>query len=143
MSALRQPYYDLSGEAMQGLLATKAALERGPLGKELIELLYLRVSQINGCAYCLEKHSESLRAEGVPQAKLDGLDGWRVSRHFQARERAALAWAESLSEIARSHADDQDYQPLEAHFSAREISDLTIAVALMSGLNRLAIGMRL
>lgn len=143
MSALRQPYYELSTEAMQGLLATKAALERGPLGKALVELLYLRVSQLNGCAYCLEKHSESLREEGVSQVKLDSLAGWRVSRHFDAREQTALAWAESLNDVASSHAADDDYLPLEAHFSPREISDLTIAVALMSGLNRLAIGMRL
>ncbi|WP_457979849.1 carboxymuconolactone decarboxylase family protein [Ectopseudomonas composti] len=143
MSALRQPYYELSAEAMQGLLATKAALERGPLGKALVELLYLRVSQLNGCAYCLEKHSESLREEGVSQLKLDSLAGWRVSRHFDAREQAALAWAESLNDVASSHAADDDYLPLEAYFSPREISDLTIAVALMSGLNRLAIGMRL
>lgn len=143
MSTLRQPYYELSSEAMQGLLSTKAALGRGPLGKRLVELVYLRISQINGCAYCLEKHSHSLREEGVPQITLDSLAGWRVSRHFEPRERAALAWAESLSDIANSHAADSDYQPLEAHFSAREISDLTIAVALMSGLNRLAIGMRL
>ncbi|MGG2395723.1 carboxymuconolactone decarboxylase family protein [Pseudomonas sp. SH1-B] len=143
MSGLRQPYYELSAEAMQGLLSSKSALERGPLGKVLIELLYLRVSQINGCAYCLETHSASLRESGVPQIKLDSLAGWRVSRHFDARERAALAWAESLSDITSSHAADVDYQPLATHFEAREISDLTIAVALMNGLNRLAIGMRL
>lgn len=143
MSTLRQPYYELSIEAMQGLLSAKAALECGPLGKLLVELVYLRISQINGCAYCLEKHSQSLREGGVPQIKLDSLAGWRVSRHFEPRERAALAWAESLNDIAESHAPDSDYQPLEAHFSAREISDLTIAAALMSGLNRLAIGMRL
>lgn len=143
MSTLRQPYYELSSEAMQGLIASKTALERGPLGKSLVELLYLRVSQINGCAFCLEKHSESLREEGVPQIKLDSLAGWRVSRHFDERERAALGWAEALTDIAGSHAADSDYQPLEAHFSPREISDLTIAVALMNGLNRLAIGMRL
>lgn len=143
MSTLRQPYYELSAEAMQGLISTKASLERGPLGKPLIELVYLRISQINGCAYCLEKHSESLREDAVSQIKLDSLAGWRVSRHFEPRERAALAWAESLCNIADSHAPDSDYQPLEAHFSGKEISDLTIAVALMSGLNRLAIGMRL
>lgn len=143
MTALRQPYYELSTDATQALLATKAALEHGPLGKAMVELLYLRVSQINGCAYCLEKHSQSLREEGVPQVKLDSLAGWRVSGHFDERERAALAWAESLSDITRSHAADEDYLPLETHFSPREISDLTIAVALMSGLNRLAIGMRL
>lgn len=143
MSTLRQPYYELSSEAMQGLIASKTALERGPLGKSLVELLYLRVSQINGCAFCLEKHSESLREEGVPQIKLDSLAGWRVSRHFDERERTALSWAEALTDIVGSHAADSDYQPLAAHFSPREISDLTIAVALMNGLNRLAIGMRL
>ncbi|AUL47982.1 alkylhydroperoxidase [Bordetella trematum] len=143
MSAQRLPYSTLSPAAYQGLLSAKQALDHSPLGKTLIELIYLRLSQINGCAFCLEMHSASLRKEGVPAAKLDSLAGWRVSHRFDERERAALAWAESLADVAASHAPDTDYQPLEACFSEVEISDLTIAIALMSAFNRLAIGMRL
>ena len=138
----RLPYNTLSPEAYRGLGATKAALDKSPLGKPLIELVWLRISQINGCAYCLEMHSKALRADGVPQVKLDSLAGWRVSEQFDARERAALAWTESLTHVDRTHAADADYEPLKTHFSEVEISDLTFAIALMSAFNRLAIGMR-
>lgn len=142
MSSLRLPYYSLSPEAYQGLGMTKKALDKSSLGKQLIELVYLRISQINGCAFCLEMHAAALRAGGIDQAKLDGLAGWRVSAHYNERERAALAWTESLVDVAHSHAPDEDFAPLAAHFSEVEISDLSFAIALMSAFNRLAIGMR-
>lgn len=142
MTTLRLPYGTLSPEAYQGLLATKKALEKSSLGKAFIELIYLRISQINGCAFCLEMHAAALRAGGVPQAKLDSLAGWRVSSRFDERERAALAWAESLVDVAHSHAPDADFEPLKAYFSDAEIADLSFAIALMSAFNRLAIGMR-
>lgn len=138
----RLPYYQLSPAAYAGFGATKKALESSPLGTELIELAWLRMSQINGCAFCLEMHAKALRAAGVEHAKLDGLAGWRVSERFTARERAALAWTESLTHVDQTHAPDADYTPLTAYFTDVEISDLTFAIALMSAFNRLAIGMR-
>lgn len=138
----RLPYHTLSPAAYQGFGATKKALESSSLGKQLIELVWLRMSQINGCAFCLEMHAKALRAGGMADAKLDSLAGWRVSDHFSDRERAALAWTESLTHVDRTHAPDEDYEPLKAHFSDVEISDLCFAIALMSGFNRLAIGMR-
>lgn len=142
MSTLRLSYWTLSPEAYQGLIAAKNALQKSSLGKSLIELVWLRMSQINGCAFCLEMHSKSLRADGIPEPKLDSLAGWRVSERFTARERAALAWTESLTHVDQTHAPDADFEPLKAHFSEAEISDLTFAIALMSAFNRLAIGMR-
>ncbi|GAA3607433.1 carboxymuconolactone decarboxylase family protein [Gibbsiella greigii] len=142
MNTLRLPYQTLSPEAYQGLGLTKKALDKSSLGKQLIELVYLRVSQINGCAFCLEMHTTALRVGGVPDAKLDSLAGWRVSAHFSERERVALAWTESLVDVARSHAPDEDFEPLKAQFSDTEIADLSFAIALMSAFNRLAIGMR-
>ncbi|HDR9482175.1 TPA: carboxymuconolactone decarboxylase family protein [Burkholderia aenigmatica] len=142
MNTLRLPYQTLSPDAYRGFGATKKALEKSSLGKQLIELVYLRVSQINGCAFCLEMHAAALRAGGVPDAKLDSLAGWRASPHFSERERVALAWTESLADVAESHAPDEDFEPLKAHFSEAEIADLSFAVALMSAFNRLAIGMR-
>uniref|UniRef100_UPI0028ABE339 carboxymuconolactone decarboxylase family protein n=1 Tax=Pseudomonas sp. TaxID=306 RepID=UPI0028ABE339 len=103
----------------------------------------LRVSQINGCAFCTEMHAKALRAGGTEEAKLDSLAGWRASGRFNARERAALGWAESLTAVASSHAPDADYQPLKALFSDVEIADLSFAVALMNAFNRMAVGMRL
>lgn len=142
MSTLRLPYQTLSPEAYQGLGLTKKALDRSSLGKQLIELVYLRVSQINGCAFCLEMHAAALRAGGLSDAKLDSLAGWRLSTHFSERERTALAWAESLANVAVHHAPDEDFEPLKTQFSDAEIADLSFAIALMSAFNRLAIGMR-
>lgn len=142
MSTLRLPYQTLSPEAYQGLGAVKKALTKSTLGNALIELVNLRVSQINGCAYCLELHAASLRAGGMAEAKLDSLAGWRVSPHFSARERAALAWTDALVHVATSHAPDDVFDPLRQHFSDAEISDLCFAIALMSAFNRLAVGLR-
>ncbi|MDS1139184.1 carboxymuconolactone decarboxylase family protein [Pusillimonas sp. SM2304] len=142
MTNLRLPYWTLSPDAYQGLSATKKALEKSTLGKELIDLVWLRMSQINGCSFCLEMHAKSLRAGGVPDAKLDSLAGWRVSERFTERERAVLAWTEALTHVDRTHAPDEDFEPLKAHFSDVDIADLCFAIALMSAFNRLAIGMR-
>jgi len=140
--ALRLSYFDLSPEALAGLRAVGAVLENSSLGRELIELVYLRVSQINGCAFCLKKHSKTLRELGVSQVKLDTLAGWHASDLFSGKEHAALAWAESLTAISTTHAPDEVFQALHAHFSEKEISDLTFAVSNMNALNRLAISMR-
>lgn len=142
MTALRLPYWSLSPDAYKGFGVTKKALESSSLGKQLIELVWLRMSQINGCSFCLEMHGKALRADGVEDAKLDSLAGWRVGELFNPRERAALAWTEALTHVDRTHAPDDDFEPLKAHFSDVEISDLCFAIALMSAFNRLAIGMR-
>jgi len=142
MSTLRQPYTELSAPALQHLRGIKKLLEDSPLGRNLVELIYLRVSQLNGCAFCLEMHSRALRSGGETAVRLDTLAGWRLSPHFSAQEKAALAWAEALTQIADSQADDVVYHPLTAFFSAQEICDLTMAIASMNALNRLAIAMR-
>ncbi|WP_263264169.1 carboxymuconolactone decarboxylase family protein [Pseudomonas sp. RIT-PI-S] len=143
MSQLRLPFSSLSPAAYQGLVSTSNALADSPLGKPLVELVYLRVSQINGCAFCLDMHAKALRGAGVAQAKLDCLAGWRVSELFDNRERAALAWAEALTDVAHQGAPDALYEPLKGLLGDQEISDLTFAVALMNAFNRLAVGMRL
>jgi AhpD family alkylhydroperoxidase len=142
MPTPRLPYATLSPDAYRGLVQTKQALEKGSLGKQLLGWVYLRISQINGCAFCLEMHASALRAGGAPDAKIDSLAGWRASARFDDRERAALAWAESLADVASTHAPDDAFDPLEAHFSDAEISDLCFAIALMGAFNRLAIGLR-
>lgn len=143
MTALRQPYSELSPAVYAGLAQASIALEKSTLERPLLELLYLRVSQINGCAFCLEMHSNALRKAGVEQTRLDALAGWRVSDRFSDAERAALAWSEDLTHIAETHAEDDVYQPLLAHFSAEQISDMTFAISLMNAFNRLAVGMRM
>ena len=143
MTQLRQPYYDLSPEIYNAFVQAKKAVEKCSLDNRLIELIYLRVSQINGCAFCLEMHSKALRKAGVDQTKLDALAGWRVSAHFDTREQTALAWAESVTHIAETHAPDDVYLPLAEQFSPVEISELTFAIGLMNAFNRLAVSMRM
>ncbi|MDQ8935610.1 carboxymuconolactone decarboxylase family protein [Acinetobacter rudis] len=142
MHTLRLPYSTLSPQAYQGLIDCKNALQESSLGKDLLELIYLRISQMNGCAFCLDLHTSSLRKSGVSNKKIDTLAGWRVSNHFSPKEQVALAWAESLVNIHHSYAPDHLFNPLKQHFTDTEISDLTIAVSLMSAFNRLAIGLR-
>jgi uncharacterized peroxidase-related enzyme len=140
--ALRLPYQTLSAASFKGMRDTKQALAQSPLGLALVELIYLRVSQLNGCAFCLEMHAKALRARGEPQERLDALAGWHASTRFSARERAALQWADALTHIAQTHAPDADFDALRAHFSDAEISDLTLSISSMNALNRVAIAMR-
>ncbi|WP_058914399.1 carboxymuconolactone decarboxylase family protein [Entomohabitans teleogrylli] len=142
MTPHRLPYAELSPAIYQPLCQALKGLEAGPLDMRLIELIFLRVSQLNGCAFCLEMHSNALRRKGENQPRLDALAGWRVSTRFSEKERAALAWAEALTFIAEGHAGDDVWLPLQAHFSDQEISDLTFAISLMNAFNRLAVSMR-
>lgn len=142
MTTLRLPYFTLSSSVMEPMKAALGALEKGPLDNVIIELVFLRVSQINGCAYCLDMHSKALRKMDVAQTRLDQLAGWQVSHAYSERERAALAWAESVTLVAATGAPDSAFEPLKAQFSEAEISELTFAIAVMNAFNRLAVGMR-
>jgi AhpD family alkylhydroperoxidase len=130
--------------AAKGLLATSKYLEDASLAPVLVELVYLRVSLINGCAYCIDMHTRDLLAKGQTIDKLALLPVWdEAGALFDARERAALAWAESLTKVAATHAPDADYQQAAAVFSERELADLTTAIALMNALNRIGVGTRI
>ncbi|MBP6563756.1 MAG: carboxymuconolactone decarboxylase family protein [Neisseriaceae bacterium] len=142
MSTLRLPYAQLSAEAYKGFNAAHTALARGPLDPKLLELVYLRVSQINGCAYCLHLHTQSLRQQGEEQARLDVVAAWRHTACFSPSEQAALAWAESITELGPHGGNDAAFTALQAHFNDAECTDLTFAVALMNAYNRMAISMR-
>ena len=142
MKNLRLKYFDLSPELMSGFRAVKVGLEKSAVGQKLIELVYLRVSQINGCAYCLNLHTNSLLKDGETQRRIAEVAGWRVSDQYSEKERAALNWAEQLTNISTTHADDEAFEALKKVFNDKEISDLTFAISLMNGMNRLAISMR-
>ena len=112
------------------------------LDPKLLSLVKTRASQINGCTFCLHMHSDEAFKHGETPARLLLLDGWRESALFSARERAALAWTESLTRVAETHAPDEDYDEVRQHFSEDEIVALSVAIALMNAFNRLAIGAR-
>ncbi|PRP72287.1 alkylhydroperoxidase [Chromobacterium amazonense] len=141
---MRVDYTQLSPKAYQGLLACKNALAESALGLPLIELAYLRIAQLNGCAFCLKLHSHALRRRGESQEKLDALAGWDVAdaKLFSPREAAAIAWTEAVTRIGESRAPDSLYQNLGEHFSEAEISDLTLAIALMNAFTRIAVAVR-
>jgi AhpD family alkylhydroperoxidase len=129
-------------EGFAALLGVEKYLERCGLDHRLQLLVKTRVSQINGCAYCLHMHTADARKAGESEVRLHLLDAWRESNLYTARERAALAWAESLTHIAETHAPDTVYDEARRHFSEKEIADLSIAVAMINAWNRLTISAR-
>jgi AhpD family alkylhydroperoxidase len=108
----------------------------------LLELVKTRASQINGCAYCLDMHTKDALAGGETSQRLFTLSAWRETSFFNERERAALAWTEAVTKISKYPVEDALYDELCAHFSEREIVDLTLAVITINGWNRLAIPFR-
>ncbi len=110
---------------------------------ELIDLAYLRVSQINGCAYCIDKHSADLMKRGMPVSKLLLVPVWHEAQAlFSEQERAALAWSESLTRLEQTGAPDEAYEQAAAAFNERELADLSYAIALMNAMNRIGVGFR-
>ena len=138
----RLNYWQVAPEAVNPLLALEERFKNGPLPHTLIELVKTRASQINGCAYCLHMHTSDALKEGERAERLFLLDAWRESRMYTPKERAALAWTESLTCIADTGAPDEDYDGLKPHFSPEEIVDLTLLIATINAWNRLAIGFR-
>ena len=108
----------------------------------LLELVKMRTSQINGCAFCLDMHSKDARAAGETEQRLYLLNAWREAPFFTDRERAALAWAESLTLVYENHVPDEIYDQARQHFSEEELVNLTLAVVAINGWNRLALGFR-
>ncbi|HWW73055.1 MAG TPA: carboxymuconolactone decarboxylase family protein [Duganella sp.] len=140
----RLDIFNLAPEAYKGLGAVKNALRESGLPRELLELVNLRVSQINGCAYCIDMHSRDLLTHGVSIDKVVLVPVWREAEAlFTDKERAALAWAESVTRVADTNVPDADYQQAAAVLGQKELADLTMAVALMNAFNRIGVGMRL
>lgn len=128
--------------AFRALLSASQQVHEGVLGHELAELVFLRVSQLNGCAYCIDMHATALRKAGIEPRKLDTLAGWRESRFFDPRERLALAWAEALTALPSGAPPQDAYDALSAHFDEHGISALTMAIALINAWNRLGVGLQ-
>ncbi|WP_044871686.1 carboxymuconolactone decarboxylase family protein [Pseudomonas sp. LFM046] len=138
----RLDYYAASPDALKAMLALEAAVSKLPLEKPLLELVKLRASQINGCAFCVDLHAHDARKRGETERRLFAVAVWRESPFFTVRERAALAWTEALTRLAETHAPDEDYALLAAEFSERERVDLTLAINTINSWNRLAVGFR-
>jgi AhpD family alkylhydroperoxidase len=140
MSNPRLDYLAAAPQAIQALSSAGKYLHAEQFDPKLKSLVELRVSQINGCAYCLNLHTAEARAHGEKQQRLDTLSAWRETTFFTEREQAALAWAESLTLIADTHAPDDVYANVTKHFQGKELVDLTLVIVNMNAWNRIAIG---
>jgi len=129
-------------KALKALYGMGVYLAKSPIEKNLFDLMYFRVSQINHCAYCLDMHSKDLRALGETEQRLHMLPAWRETSLYSDRERAALAWAEAVTNVTEGFVPDAVYDEVRQQFSAEEIVDLTMAVIAINSYNRINIAFR-
>lgn len=132
-------YAQQAPAALQGMLALEKACHDFDLEPVIRHLVKLRVSQINGCAYCIDMHWKDLRALGESEERLYMLDAWDESPLYSERERAALTWAEACTNLQDGHVSDAVYEEVSAHFDEKGISELTFVIAAINAWNRLAI----
>ncbi|MDO9435261.1 carboxymuconolactone decarboxylase family protein [Hydrogenophaga sp.] len=138
----RLPWTQISPKAYQAMASVGATTANSSLGTILMELVKTRVSQLNGCAFCVDMHVRDLRKHGETWQRINSLCTWREAGLYSARERAALLWAESLTRLVEHHGDRAaDFDPLKDQFSDQEIVELSWVIAQISAWNRMAIGM--
>ncbi|MBX6342449.1 MAG: carboxymuconolactone decarboxylase family protein [Thermomicrobiaceae bacterium] len=138
----RIDYRRVAPGVTQAMRALEGYVRESGLEPTLLELVKVRASQINGCAYCLDMHTKDARALGESEQRLYALSAWREAPFYTDRERAALAWTEALTLVAVDHVPDAVYEEARRHFTEKELVDLTVAVVAINGWNRLAIALR-
>lgn len=125
------------------MMALQKAVDASGIERSLLELVKIRASQINGCAFCLDMHTKDARANGETEQRIYALDAWRETPFFTDRERAALEWTEAVTRVGETHVPDDLYARVRQHFTEPELVSLTFAVVAINGWNRLAITFRL
>ncbi len=138
----RLNYSEVDPDALEAMLKLEKYVYASGLERPLYELVKTRASQINGCAYCIDMHTKDARKAGETEQRLYALNAWRETPFYTERERAALAWAESLTLISENDVSDSLYETLSKHFSEKERVALTMAIIAINGWNRLAISFR-
>ena len=138
----RLDFYKASPEAIKAMLAFSAAVEKLGIEHSLLELVKLRASQVNGCAFCVDMHAADARKAGETERRLYAVAVWRETPFFTPRERAALAWTEAVTQISARGAPDDLYLALDAQFTQKEQMDLTLGISMINCWNRLAIAFR-
>jgi len=131
--------YAIGNKAVNALHGLGQSIKDSSLDQSLLELLYFRVSQINGCAFCLDIHSKNLRAKGETEQRLYIIDAWREAPFYSDKERSALAWAEAITKVQSNLVPDEIYTEASKYFSETELVDLTMAVIAINGYNRINI----
>ena len=132
----------VSPKALQAVLGLQSYVTASGLEPSLLELVKMRASQINGCAYCIDMHSKDARANGETEQRLYALDAWHETPFYTDRERAALAYTEAVTRVADSHVPDEVWEEVTRHFSESEVVALTFALVAINGWNRLSIAFR-
>jgi AhpD family alkylhydroperoxidase len=132
----------IAPEAYRAMSGLEGYLKRSGVEPNLLHMVKLRASQINGCAYCIDMHWKDARAGGETEQRLYGLAAWEESPYYTDRERAALAWTEALTNLSDGHVSDAAYDTVRAHFGEKELADLSWAVAAINAWNRVAIASR-
>lgn len=135
-------YYAIAGAGINGLLEMEKYIHACGLEPTLIELVKLRASQLNGCAYCIDMHTKDARTHGETEQRLYGVSAWHEAPFYTPRERAALAWTEAVTQVSATHVPDEVYFEASKYFSEKELVDLTLAIVAINGWNRLAISFR-
>jgi AhpD family alkylhydroperoxidase len=138
----RIDFYTASKETLNAMRALEQAGSGQGIDPLLLELIKLRASQINGCAFCLDMHTSDALKAGESTRRLATVSAWRETPFFSERERAALAWTEALTNVAQTGAPDADYAQLASQFTPKEMADLTLAIVTINAWNRFAIGFR-
>ena len=138
----RLNFYSASPEGTKAMLAFEGYVKNCGLEDSLIELVKMRASQINGCAFCVDMHAADARKGGETERRLYALSAWHETPFYTPRERAALAWTEAVTLISTSHAPDDVHAALDAQFTQKEQMDLTLAISMINCWNRLAIAFR-
>jgi AhpD family alkylhydroperoxidase len=133
----------MTSEAGRAMLSLGKAVDASGLERSLLDLVKVRASQINGCAYCLDMHTKDARAFGETEQRLYALNGWRETPFFSDRERAALEWVEAVTRVADTHVPDEVYDRVRHHFDEAQLVALTFAAVAINAFNRLAIAFRM
>jgi AhpD family alkylhydroperoxidase len=142
MVEARIDYLKVDRGAFDALLRAEKYLHGSGIESKLLDLIRLRASQINGCAYCIDMHWKDLRAAGETEQRLYGLDAWEESPYYTDRERAVLAWTEAVTKIREGHVPDAVYEQVRKFFDEKEVADLTLCVASINSWNRMNIAAR-
>jgi AhpD family alkylhydroperoxidase len=138
----RIDFYAASPDALKAMLALEAAVGKLGVDPVITELVKLRASQLNGCAFCVDMHTADMRKAGETERRIAAVSVWQEAPFFTQRERAALGWTEALTLLAQTRAPDEAYAELAEHFSPKEMVDLTLAINTINSWNRLSVGFR-
>ena len=139
---MRIDYTKAAPEILKAMMCLEEQVQKSGLEKSLLDLVKLRASQINGCAFCIDMHWKDARARGETEQRLYELNAWREAPFYSGRERAALAWTEAVTLVTEGHVSDEVFETVRKQFSEAELAHLTLAVVSINGWNRLGIAFR-